>query len=185
MRLFIAIELDAAVRHALWTATAAMREAAPTVRWTAERSLHLTLRFLGEQPEALAERLTVDLHRVASRHAAFPIELTGLGAFPNRRRPRILWAGIAAEPRLELLYHDVALACDAVGLSPEGRAFRPHVTIGRADRAAPAELAGLDRAARAARVALTSHVTSVDLMRSELTPGGARHSRIAAARLGA
>jgi RNA 2',3'-cyclic 3'-phosphodiesterase len=185
VRLFLAIELEPNARTALVDAIAPLRAAAPTVRWTPDAQLHLTLRFLGEQPPDVADRVGEGVGRVARAHLAFPIEIAGLGAFPDRRRPRVVWAGVAREPRLELLYHDVEVACVDAGVPVEGRAFRPHVTIGRADRIAPAELPRLDRAARDTHLALTSHVDSVHLMRSDLTARGARHSRVASAPLGA
>ena len=157
---------------------------APSVRWTPQAHLHLTLKFLGEQPVGTADAVVAAIDSVASRHAPFRLDVSGLGAFPNRGRPRVVWAGVAAEPRVELLYHDVEIACAALGLPLEGRAFRPHVTLGRADRLATDELGALDAAARAARVAVASHISSVDLMRSELTARGARHERVAAAVLG-
>ena len=57
--------------------------------------------------------------------------LQGIGAFPNFRRARVVWIGVEQEPRLELLHHDLELACEQEGFEVEGRPFRPHITLAR------------------------------------------------------
>jgi 2'-5' RNA ligase len=154
------------------------------VRWTREPQLHLTLKFLGEQDAETAAAVAARVGEVARRHAPLTLEIAGLGAFPNRTRPRVVWAGVVPDPKLELLHHDVELACAALGLPVEGRAFRPHLTLGRVGRSDAAELQSLAVAARAAHVAVSSLITTVDLMSSELTSRGAQHACVAAAPLG-
>lgn len=184
MRLFLAINLEPGVRRALMDATAPLRTAAPTLSWLDETRLHLTLKFLGEQPEDVVSRLAASVSDVASRHKQFAIRLTEIGAFPNFRRARVVWMGIGQEPRLELLHHDVEVACQALGFELEGRAFRPHLTLARVtERRDLEELRRLSRAGKRVEFDEETGVESIDLMQSHLDRPVARYERLHAARL--
>jgi 2'-5' RNA ligase len=185
VRLFIAINVPADVRERIHAAAEPLRGAAPDIAWTPPERLHLTLKFLGERPESEVAPLAAMLRRVGERHAVLPLTIEGGGAFPSLARPRIIWAGVAADPRLELLQHDVESACAELGYEPEGRAFRPHLTLGRARGGvdAPAARVAISRAARAMALHEEVDVESVDLMRSDPGPGGPRYVRLAAGTL--
>src|SRR4051812_29843464 len=111
--------------------TAPLRDSAPELSWVDESKIHLTLKFLGEQDESAIERVARAVDLVAYAHRSFDMRLGGVGAFPNFRRARVVWMGIAPEPRLELLHHDTEVACEELGFELEGRAFRPHLTLAR------------------------------------------------------
>ena len=181
MRLFIALNVPAEMREALHVAAAPLREAtARSVAWVKPEGLHLTLKFLGDVDETRAAQLVDVLGVVARGHAAVRVAVSGVGAFPSLARPRVVWAGVEATTRLELLQHDVEAACAAQGFEVEGRAFRPHVTLGRvrpgSDAAAARALA--DSVLRTTLSAETV-VPTLDLMHSTLMPGGARHEAVA------
>jgi 2'-5' RNA ligase len=93
--------------------------------------------------------------------------------------------GVAADPKLELLHHDLEVACEALGHDVDARAFRPHVTLGRVKRDASADamrtIAGL---ARGVRYTGTVDVRSIDLMQSELSAAGPRYTVLDAIPLG-
>lgn len=184
MRLFLAINLEPGVRRALMDATAPLRTAAPTLSWLDETRLHLTLKFLGEQPDDVVSRLAASVSDVASRHKPFAIRLTEIGAFPNFRRARVVWMGIGQEPRLELLHHDVEIACQSLGFELEGRAFRPHLTLARVThRRDLDELRRLSRVAKRVEFDEETGVESIDLMQSHLDGPVARYERLHAAQL--
>lgn len=162
-----------------------MREAAREMAWVQESHLHLTLKFLGEQPDEDAEALGTALATRVNASRALRLALGGLGAFPNLRVPRVVWMGIERDAALELLHDDVERVCAGLGYEVDGRAFRPHITLGRVKRPMrTAEARALAAAARAVDYASTVPVASVDLMRSELTPAGSRYSVMAAIPLG-
>jgi 2'-5' RNA ligase len=176
VRLFLAINPTPDVHARIAEATSPLREAAPGLRWVAPDRVHLTVRFLGEQPEGRVAELSDAIDAVVTRHADAPLVLEGVGAFPNFRRARVLWVGAQPHPRLELLHHDVEEACASLGFEPEGRPFRPHLTIARVPDGTPEDtLRSVSRAARAVRLDAGMHVASVDLMASELAPGGPRY----------
>lgn len=166
------------------SAAAPLRETLP-LSWVTEDRLHLTLRFLGERSPEEVARLGDALAERAAPHAPLLLNIGGVGAFPSFRRPRVIWMGIAADPKLELLRHDVELACGALGVEPEGRAFRPHVTLGRVRERLDREQArALQRSARSVRFTADVPVGTVDVMCSELLPEGARHTPLRAIALG-
>ena len=183
MRLFLAINLPAECRQAIHGATEPLRRAAPTLAWVQEPLLHLTLKFLGEQPEDRIADIRGTLGAVAARHADLVMELEGIGAFPNFRRPRTVWLGVTPQPRLELLHHDVEVAFDALGFEVEGRPFRPHLTLARVKDAEHSSLRDLSRAAKRVDFHEDVVVRSVDLMMSELLPTGPRYAVLATAAL--
>lgn len=184
MRLFLAINLPPWVREAVLERTTSLRRVAPGVRWVGDAQLHLTLKFLGERPETDVAPLAAAMEGVARRHADVTLALGGVGAFPNFRRARIVWLGVEAAPRLELLHHEVEEACVGLGYEVEGRPFRPHVTLGRVkERLDEQLLRQLARAARAVDFEEEIPVQSVDLMESELSSGGSRYRVLASAPL--
>lgn len=184
MRLFLALNLPEAVRDAAHAAHAPLRDAAPAVGWTTPDKLHLTVKFIGERPPEAVDALAAAAARAAARHAPVVLGLANFGAFPNRRRPRVLWLGVRPDPRLELLHHDVELACAELGLSVEGRPFRPHVTLGRVrPGGAPVDPQALAQAARAVHFRVEVTVETLDLMLSEPAPGGTRYTPLARAPL--
>jgi len=181
VRLFIAINLPADVRRLAHAAAAPLREAAPHAHWVAEENLHLTLKFLGEVPEDAGPAIAAAVGAASARHRRTEIELRDFGTFPNPRRPRVVWAGVLPDPRLELLQHDVEVACEGLGFEVEGRPFRPHVTLGRVKLTALAEdNRALARAVRSARLHAACTAESVDLMRSEPSRDRPRYSVLAA-----
>lgn len=180
MRLFIAVNLPPSVRRSIMDATKSMREAAAGLSWVTEERLHLTMEFLGDQPDAAVAELESALTIAAVGHAPVTLALHGLGAFPNLRSPRIVWLGVEPDPKLELLQHDLASACAELGYERDARAFRPHITLGRARTPVRAEAArALRTAARAVDWSATVEAASVDIMESRLLPGGARYSVVA------
>lgn len=185
VRLFLAINIDPSVRRAIVDATAPLRAAAPSLRWTDDSRLHLTLKFLGERDESVVPPLQATLDHVATRHRPFSMKVGEIGAFPNFRRARVVWIGVEREPRLELLHHDVEVACEAQGFEVEGRAFRPHVTLARLkDRGGDEEMRALWRASKRVDYEDESDVRSIDIMRSVTGSGGSRYERLHAAMLG-
>lgn len=182
MRLFVAVDVPQAEKHRILEAVAPLREAALPVRWVEPAAFHLTLKFLGEVPDATVPAVKAAVSDVARRHAPFPLELRGAGAFPGARRPSVWWIGVAPSASLHALRDDVEAAISPLGYPTESRPFSPHLTLGRTARdAAPVRDAQplLD----AVRYHGTFTIETLDLMRSHLSPRGARYERVLAAEL--
>ncbi len=186
MRLFVAINLPLEERDRLQRAAGVLRAAHLPVRWVQADALHLTLKFLGEVPEERAGEIESALDAAAAGYAPFELELRGLGGFPNLANPRVVWVGVHAPPELARLAAAVEEAMADLGFPREGRAFTPHLTLGRAERDARAgQFRELGRLAAAFDFAAQVPARSVDLMRSHLSPRGARYERLHAAPLAA
>ena len=97
VRCFVAVEIDEGIREQLAEAQEALRAAGGHVRWSAPQNLHVTLKFLGETDEANVGDACTITQRVAAKHEGFTIQFAGLGAFPNRRRPRVVFADVHDE----------------------------------------------------------------------------------------
>jgi 2'-5' RNA ligase len=185
VRLFFAIELSDAVRLALDHAVAPLRAAEPALAWVGATKLHLTMKFLGDVDEVGAERLSAAADAVAARHRPFEMTLGGVGAFPNFRRARVVWIGVEGDPRLELLHHDLELACGAAGFEVEGRPFRPHITLARVRTALTLERARpFARAARRVAYAASDDVRALGLLESTLGSRETGYRRMHTASLG-
>jgi 2'-5' RNA ligase len=125
LRLFVAIGLPETVRQRL----AALERGIPGARWLPPENLHLTLRFIGEVNEGLAEDAASALSHV---HApAFTMTLAGVGHFGHLQRAHSVWAGVEPCPPLSRLRDNIESALVRAGFRPEGRKFKPHVTLAR------------------------------------------------------
>jgi 2'-5' RNA ligase len=186
VRTFIALNLPLAERQSLHDATRPLRDAAAGASWVAPENLHLTLKFLGSVDQARVTALADRLRAVARTHRPLALDIGGAGVFPNLRAPRIVWMGVGADGRLELLHHDVEQACEEAGFPVEGRAFRPHITLGRVKSPLDATTRrALGEAMRTCVVARRVTVSTVDVMSSTPGPGGSAYRVETAAPLGA
>ena len=132
IRAFLAIDLPLEQREALFAVANRLKQAGARVSWVTPDRMHLTLRFLGEvAPDAL-ERLGDALAPVYERQEPFPLMVTQIGAFPNVRAPRVIWAGLSPlEGPLAVCQQAAETAARSIGLKAEKKAFKPHVTLGR------------------------------------------------------
>ncbi len=131
LRAFVALRLDAAVEAAVSAFIDQLRATDYGIRWVRRSQLHVTLRFLGAAvPRAQVARLDAALRDRLPAIPAFTLAVRGTGAFPNPRRPRILWIGLRSASLLALatLVERAALDC---GFTPADHPFAPHLTIGR------------------------------------------------------
>ena len=128
-RLFIAIDLPEALRILLADLQLPVRG----VSWTPSESLHLTLRFLGETEGGMEETIVRHLARISVE--PFILTLRGLGVFPPRGPPKVVWAGVGhGHPRLFQLRQQIDDALLASGLEIDIRTFVAHITLGRCGR---------------------------------------------------
>jgi 2'-5' RNA ligase len=182
IRSFVAILLSEALRESVASTVEQLRPLGPAVAWVPARNLHLTLQFLGDQPEERLAAAEAALQEAAARIAPIDVTLHGIGAFPGLERPRILWIGLARGAlEVRALQARVADALAARGFPREERAWHPHLTIGRVhDERRWRREAGPPLRSALAQAATTTfgtlRVLEVVLMRSELSPAGARYA---------
>jgi 2'-5' RNA ligase len=170
-RLFIALDVPAAVRDAL---IALRTEALDGARWTKPEQLHCTLRFLGGTPEEQIAKIKAALARIEA--PPLGLKISGLTAFPSRRRPRVLVARVTPTNELINLQRQIENAVQELGFEPEDRPFRPHVTVARLKRA---DARAVHRWLRAHSVEAAFEADAFHLYASVLKPSGAVHERLA------
>ena len=169
-RLFVALELSEVLKEAIGEIQVGLRDA----RWLDEEGLHLTLAFIGEVDGSGGRRIVEALSRVEAPSIA--VGLHGLGHFPLRGPPRVLWVGAAPAAELGSLAVAVRRELARAGYPPERRKFAPHVTIARFRRPPPPP--GLQDYLGAYALFRTSAapVASFRLLSSVLRPSGARYA---------
>src|SRR5439155_18576269 len=125
MRLFIAIDLDDAIRQKIVRFVEGVSGFAPDVRWMKPEALHLTLKFIGEFPDVKLEELKAALAGVQS--PAFDITFSSSGFFPTAKAARVFWVGVHADERLPKFAAAVDDAVAKLGIEREARAYTPHL----------------------------------------------------------
>lgn len=175
VRLFAGLPLDETARARLGERTAALRGGDWPVRWAAPESWHLTVKFYGEREEADVAVIGAGLAEAARGTPLLDLNLTVLGANAPGRRARVVWVEVEAPAALELLHHRVERAGEALGIAPEGRPFRPHLTIGRV-RSGASLPPGAGARLAATAVNLPFLVERLVLFESRTGPDGSRYT---------
>jgi 2'-5' RNA ligase len=184
IRAFIAVVLPSQVLKKIAAARLELQPRVPHLRWVAESNLHFTLKFLGDIDEAAIDRVADAL---AQRLRPFPrwtISAKGLGVFPDLKRPRILWVGLAGGAPTALASR-VEGALEPLGFMPEKRSLKPHLTIGRwrqSDRP-PRDLAQEMEKWRNVEFG-QFQASEVIIFRSVLSPQGAQYGKLRSIFLG-
>lgn len=183
LRLFIAIDLPAAVKQLMSDLQAQMRRHTQAVRWADPNSTHLTLKFLGGTRADAVSAIVAEMERLAVHHRPFQLQTDTLGTFPSLSRPRVVWLGVSGDmPALTALQADVERYIEPLGFPGESRAFSPHLTLGRSVKdPGPLQLVSISGAMQQTKVlhAIVLPVREIVLMRSELGPSGARYHTLA------
>ncbi|MBE7413930.1 MAG: RNA 2',3'-cyclic phosphodiesterase [Deltaproteobacteria bacterium] len=176
IRAFIAIRIPSEVKEALRLAQAELDRGSRSINWARPESMHLTLKFLGETDERLLDALGAGLENAASGIGPFKLTVEGVDAFPNRRRPRVIWAGIGESAELTALKQRVEENVNRLGFEPEEREFSPHLTLCRIKTPEDSMLMGsaLSEASPSLKTEFT--VFSVVLFKSVLRPKGAEYT---------
>ncbi len=168
MRAFVAIAVSADVRAALSAAPARALPSGVRVKWVAAQNLHVTLEFLGEVDDAARIRVTRALSAASSRSRAFEIAVRGLGQFPERGSPRVVWAGADGGTALFELARAVRTELVSERFTVEARPFHPHVTLGRVEGASREEWWPRDPSVEFGKF----EVKEFALVESRLSPAG-------------
>jgi 2'-5' RNA ligase len=148
-------------------------------RWAARESLHVTLKFLGEMPAERVTRLDTNLSRVGG-FRPFAVGVSEAGVFPDMSSPRVLWLGVGdGRDELTRLAALVDRAAAAAGCEPERRVFHPHLTLARSRGSGPGVMTSELAEALAAFPGASWMCENFVLMRSELSPRGAKYTPIA------
>lgn len=180
MRLFVAIALPPEVKCALAAFQRIFHLPGIRASWTRPESMHLTLKFLGETPQNRIEDIAHALRGAVEGIVPFQISVAGIGTFPQKHNPRVLWCGIQhGGDQLVRLAATIDKALADIGFPHEERSFTPHLTLARIQ--GPVQQHVWSDAVNAAGLLSQPQfmVSSIVLMSSELRQSGAKHTEVA------
>lgn len=178
IRSFIAIALSSEIQTKLSQISTELQSQLKgvPVRWVPVANIHLTLKFLGDVSTANLEMLKTALQGEVTGHNSFEISVGDLGAFPNPRRPRVIWVNIQAPAELFTIQRGIEAQMARLGYPPEERPFHPHLTLGRVARtASQMDLQNIFDVFSKYKIGYigATRVLSINLYKSDLQAGGA------------
>jgi 2'-5' RNA ligase len=183
MRLFIAAPISLEVEKELARIISTLKNVDGPVKWVAPENIHLTLKFLGETDEKLLPQIKNTIEEIASGHSAISSGLSGLGAFPDYRRPRVFWVGLErGSEELSDISNELDNALHTLGFEKESRPFKAHLTLGRVKF--PKGLEKLSDTVKTLKIEKKAMVFDrIVLFKSTLTPRGSIYDILHEARL--
>lgn len=140
-RCFVAVDLQPPADTKVRRLIRQLQSRVENVRWTSPDQLHITVNFLGDIDDRELPSVCENIRQVCQDIEPFCISLKGLGTFPKGKPPRVVWAAVdqGAEV-LAKMYSELDSVFASLGIPQEGKAYRPHVTLGRVGRGADREL---------------------------------------------
>ena len=185
MRAFVAVELTEEIRAALGRALDGLARTGAPVKWTASKNLHLTLKFLGAVAEEDVPRAVEILRKCAAAAAPFELAIAGIGAFPDLRRPRVIFArGVETPASATALAKRLDREMTRVGAERERRPLRAHITLGRVRKPGRMDALKEHMEKLDARDFGRMTVNEIALIKSDLTPDGPIYTAVECAALG-
>jgi RNA 2',3'-cyclic 3'-phosphodiesterase len=195
MRLFIALDITDAIRDRLIRFVEGVSGFAPDARWVKPESLHVTLRFIGEQPDSVVEQIQKALSGIQAGTPA--IHFRGYGFFPTAKSARVFWTGMEASPELAVLAAAIDDRMASLGIPKEDRAFSPHLTLARRSGGSGSPRRSKTDGPNSAFHRLHEKLAALPppefgtmtareffLYRSQLSPKGSKYTRLATFALG-
>lgn len=190
MRLFVALDIDDDIRGRIARFLDGVRGFAPDARWIRPESLHVTLKFIGEQSEDDVEKIKRVSQAIAAE--AFEMNIRGYGFFPGARAPRVFWVGIEAGAQLGSLAAMVDERLASIGIPKEEHAFNPHLTLARGAGQSRSRRKEKQEGASGGFQHLQEKLAALPtpefgtmtarefyLYRSQLSPGGSKYTKLA------
>lgn len=172
-RAFIAIPLSETILSTIGKTQRQLAEHLPGIRWVRPDTIHLTLAFLGDISQESLESIGDSMLSIGEFFTPFEVWVAGLGAFPSRARPRVIWLGVERCSSLMKLQSMLAEMLATMNQPGDDRPYTPHLTLGRSRRPNPATGHDLERFA-----ALEIGSLAIDRMvlyESRLQKGGVVH----------
>ncbi len=183
LRLFVAVSVPDRIKAELALAQEELRSLVSEhgIRWTRTEQFHLTLKFLGNVPQSDLSRVSELLHDACTGFPVLRLRCERIGFFPHKRVPRVIWASVHDEAKaLPMLQESVEAALEGICPAEKENDFTAHVTLARCHDVRRSDAETLLHAAQEmnARFFGEWEVKQVELIRSELRPGGSRYSLI-------
>jgi len=183
LRTFIALDMPPEIKAALEKYVQPLKLLRGRISWVKPESLHLTLKFLGDTPANRVDEIAAALQEITATSTPFAADISGSGAFPNDKAPRVLWVGINNDSGTLLkLTKAIDERLHRFGFAKEKRDFTPHLTIGRVkDSRLPEIIRALQEKPFAA---MPAPFNEIIFMKSELHPAGSIYTPLRKLALG-
>lgn len=179
LRCFVAISLPDELKAKISGIQEKLKLAGADVSWTRPEGMHLTLKFFGEIEDKRIPKIEKALDMAVADVSTFSLSVSGIGTFPDMRRPRVIWIGLKEDgSNLFTLQKGVEEELKNIGFPSEDRRFSPHITLGRIrsnrniekllrliDEEKGIDTGGFD-------------VSEIHLIKSELKPTGAVYTEL-------
>lgn len=166
------------MRTALSGLQQALKSCGADVRWVRPEGIHLTLKFLGDVKEKTVDEIVRILEGTCKKYCAFHLDIKGVGTFPGKKKPRVLWVGVNGNETLLALQREIDDGMASLGFEKEERQFSPHLTLCRF-RSFTGKDTLMEKVDALRDSSLGSmEVSTVSLIKSDLGPGGARYTTI-------
>jgi RNA 2',3'-cyclic 3'-phosphodiesterase len=176
LRVFIALELPSQVQNALYERASALHKTSPSgaVRWVAADAMHLTLKFLGDTPQAQIPAINAAVETALAGLEPLTLAAQGIGCFPDLSHPKVVWAGLEGDlSELKTLRDRIEMYVSPLGYPTEKRPFRPHLTLGRVKDEDKAVGEAVQKAQSQIGEIANWQSRHVSVIQSRLTPSGA------------
>ncbi len=132
IRAFIAIEIDLPSKQKISRLISELKKSKADVKWITENQMHITLKFLGNIDKERIQNISGVLDEISRNFNAFDIQFSKLDAFPNMKRPRVIWLGVKKGADLiKLLNEKIEKEFEKLGFQKEKREYKTHLTLGR------------------------------------------------------
>ena len=177
---FIAIDIPDEFRAIIKQAQNSLRDLPGQIKWVNPKSVHLTLKFLGQTSKDLIKPIGDAMVNLIKEIEPFDLRLEGIGVFPNMKFPRVIWIGLVGDiDKLANLQNKVETSVEKFGFPPEARKFAAHLTLGRVKSGRGSEqwLRLIEKTV--IENSPSFRVSSFYLFESVLKPSGAEYKKLA------
>ncbi len=185
LRTFLAIELPESILKRIGEVQRDLKSSRADVRWASPENIHLTLKFFGNIEESEIDSIVKSIEEPVRTTSPIFITVRGMGAFPGLKNPRVIWVGLHDERKvLVSLQKRLEGELEKIGFPPEGRPFRPHLTLGRtrSNRGKDELVKGMERYRE--EEFGNFQVEKVVLFKSDLKPEGPIYTALREVKLG-
>jgi len=183
-RAFVAVVVPDEVVVFLRQIQAQLQLPGMNIRWVAAKNIHLTLKFLGDIDPSRVPEVAAQMDAAAGRAPSFSLAAKGVGVFPNLRRARVLWVGLAGDlDRLKAIQATLESGLESVGFRRESRNFGAHLTIGRIRHRTDAEIINASLGQLKDTASDRFRVDRLVLFKSILYPNGPEYTQLHASNL--
>lgn len=171
VRAFLAFEVSAAIRSELHAVIQDLKQYAEEIQWIAPQHFHVTMRYFGDvEEDLLLGPMSDTIESLVSGWQRTALDCGSLGVFPNWKYPRVIWAGFLGDTESILQWRDALdRSLSQYDLPVDARAFRLHLTLGRA-KALKGKMALVKRIEALSMATFGElHIDRLTLFKSELT----------------